>query len=194
MLKEFKEFAMRGNVLDMAVGIIIGAAFGTIVNSFVNDVIMPPIGLALGGVDFTNMFVVLRDGAKAAGPVCLARRRQGRRRRHAELRRVRQLDRQLPHRRVRGLHGREGRQLAEAEAGRGRAAPPAPTPDQVLLTEIRDLLKSAERVGGSAVAEPASRARATWPSAHTCLRQRVDVQRVVAPIRLDAGLVHQRRR
>ena len=68
MLKEFKEFAMRGNVLDMAVGIIIGAAFGTIVNSLVTDVIMPPVGLALGGVDFTNMFVTLRDGAKAAGP------------------------------------------------------------------------------------------------------------------------------
>ena len=68
MLREFKEFAMRGNVLDMAVGIIIGAAFGTIVNSFVYDVIMPPIGLALGGVDFTNMFVTLREGAKAAGP------------------------------------------------------------------------------------------------------------------------------
>ena len=83
MLKEFKEFAMRGNVLDMAVGIIIGAAFGTIVNSFVNDVIMPPIGLALGGVDFTNLFAVLRDGAKAAGALRVARRRQGRRRRHA---------------------------------------------------------------------------------------------------------------
>jgi len=68
MLKEFKEFAMRGNVLDMAVGIIIGAAFGTIVSSLVNDVIMPPIGLAMGGVDFTNMFVTLREGAKAAGP------------------------------------------------------------------------------------------------------------------------------
>ena len=68
MLKEFKEFAMRGNVLDMAVGIIIGAAFGTIVNSLVTDVIMPPIGLVLGGVDFTNLCVVLRDGAKAAGP------------------------------------------------------------------------------------------------------------------------------
>jgi large conductance mechanosensitive channel len=68
MLREFKEFAMRGNVLDMAVGIIIGAAFGTIVNSLVNDVIMPPIGLALGGVDFTNLFVTLRDGATATGP------------------------------------------------------------------------------------------------------------------------------
>ena len=62
MLKEFKEFAMRGNVVDMAVGIIIGAAFGTIVNSLVSDVIMPPIGLLLGNVDFTNLFIVLKNG------------------------------------------------------------------------------------------------------------------------------------
>lgn len=67
MLKEFREFAMRGNVVDMAVGIIIGAAFGTIVQSLVKDVIMPPIGLLLGNVDFTNLFVVLKGGA-AAGP------------------------------------------------------------------------------------------------------------------------------
>lgn len=62
MLKEFKEFAMRGNVVDMAVGIIIGGAFGTIVKSLVNDVLMPPLGLLLGGVDFTNFFVVLKQG------------------------------------------------------------------------------------------------------------------------------------
>jgi large conductance mechanosensitive channel len=68
MLKEFKEFAMRGNVVDMAVGIIIGAAFGTIVTSLVNDMIMPPIGLLLGNIDFSNLFVVLKEGAKAAGP------------------------------------------------------------------------------------------------------------------------------
>src|SRR4030043_1312548 len=68
MLKEFKEFAMRGNVVDMAVGIIIGAAFGTIVNSIVADVIMPPIGLLLGNVDFSNLFILLKQGAKAAGP------------------------------------------------------------------------------------------------------------------------------
>jgi large conductance mechanosensitive channel len=68
MLKEFKEFALKGNVLDMAVGIIIGAAFGTIVQSLVNDVLMPPIGLILGGVDFTDLFVVLREGEAAAGP------------------------------------------------------------------------------------------------------------------------------
>ena len=68
MLKEFKEFAMRGNVVDMAVGIIIGAAFGTIINSLVADVIMPPIGLLLGNIDFSNLFVVLKDGAKAPPP------------------------------------------------------------------------------------------------------------------------------
>ena len=67
MLKEFKEFAMRGNVVDMAVGIIIGAAFGTIVKSLVADLIMPPIGLLLGNVDFTDLFVVLKQGA-TAGP------------------------------------------------------------------------------------------------------------------------------
>ena len=67
MLKEFKEFAMKGNVLDMAVGIVIGAAFGTIVGSFVADVIMPPIGLLLGNADFSNLFLVLKEG-KVAGP------------------------------------------------------------------------------------------------------------------------------
>jgi large conductance mechanosensitive channel len=67
MLKEFKEFALRGNVIDMAVGIIIGAAFGTIVKSLVSDIIMPPIGLLLGNVDFTNLFAVLKQGT-TAGP------------------------------------------------------------------------------------------------------------------------------
>jgi large conductance mechanosensitive channel len=62
MLKDFKEFAMRGNVVDMAVGIIIGGAFGTIVKSLVSDVLMPPIGLLLGGVDFSNLFFVLKSG------------------------------------------------------------------------------------------------------------------------------------
>ena len=67
MFKEFKEFAARGNVVDMAVGIIIGAAFGAIVKSLVDDVIMPPIGLILGKVDFSNLFLVLKDGT-SAGP------------------------------------------------------------------------------------------------------------------------------
>lgn len=82
MLKEFKEFAIRGNVVDMAVGIIIGGAFGAIVKSLVDDVLMPPIGLLLGGVDFSNFFFVLKEGvrpgpyaaladAKAAGAVSI---------------------------------------------------------------------------------------------------------------------------
>jgi large conductance mechanosensitive channel len=80
MFKEFKEFAMKGNVVDMAVGIIIGAAFGTIINSLVADILMPPIGLLLGKMDFSNLFIVLKEGtvpgpytspdaAKAAGAV-----------------------------------------------------------------------------------------------------------------------------
>src|SRR5213595_2667066 len=76
MWREFREFAMRGNVIDLAVGIIIGAAFTTIVNSLVNDLIMPPLGLLIGGIDFSNVFVTLKggsyptlDAAKAAGAV-----------------------------------------------------------------------------------------------------------------------------
>ena len=82
MLREFREFAIKGNVVDMAVGIVIGAAFGAIVNSLVTDVIMPVFGLATGGVDFTNRYVLLKEGAtpgpyatlaaaKAAGAVTL---------------------------------------------------------------------------------------------------------------------------
>ena len=141
MLKEFKEFAMRGNVLDMAVGIIIGAAFGTIVNSLVNDLIMPPVGLALGGVDFTNMFAVLRDGAKAAPP-------------YASLAEAKAAGAVTLNYGVfvnsivsflivafavfMVVKGANSLKQKQAEA----PAPPAPTADQVLLTEIRDLLKS----------------------------------------------------
>jgi large conductance mechanosensitive channel len=67
MLKDFKEFALRGNVVDMAVGIIVGAAFGTIVNSLVSDILMPPIGMLLGNVDLSSFFIVLKDG-KIPGP------------------------------------------------------------------------------------------------------------------------------
>ncbi len=71
MLKEFKEFAMRGNVVDMAVGIIIGAAFGKIVTSLVNDVIMPPIGILLGNVDFSNLALTLKDKTADSAAVTL---------------------------------------------------------------------------------------------------------------------------
>jgi large conductance mechanosensitive channel len=72
MFREFKEFAMRGNVVDMAVGIIIGAAFGTIVNSLVSDILMPPIGLALGNVDFSNLFITIKTGTEAGPYLTLA--------------------------------------------------------------------------------------------------------------------------
>jgi len=72
MLKEFKEFAMRGNVVDMAVGNIIGAAFGAIAKSLVSDIIMPPIGLLLGDVDFSSLFIVLKEGTVAEPYASLA--------------------------------------------------------------------------------------------------------------------------
>ena len=68
MLNEFREFIAKGNVVDLAVGVIIGAAFQRIVDSLVTDVVMPVVGLATGGTDFTNLFVLLRDGLKAPGP------------------------------------------------------------------------------------------------------------------------------
>lgn len=71
MMSEFKEFAMKGNVIDMAVGIIIGGAFGKIVSSFVQDVLMPPIGMAMGGVDFSDLAITLKEGAEGAAPVLL---------------------------------------------------------------------------------------------------------------------------
>lgn len=68
MLQEFRDFAVKGNVIDLAVGLIIGAEFGKIVNSLVQDVIMPPIGLVVGGIDFKNFFLTLKEGASQAGP------------------------------------------------------------------------------------------------------------------------------
>jgi large conductance mechanosensitive channel len=141
MLKEFKEFAMRGNVLDMAVGIIIGAAFGTIVNSLVADVIMPPIGLALGGVDFSNLFIVLRDGAKAAGPYAALA--------DAKAAGAVTLNYGVFVNTIVSflivafaifLLLKAANSVKQAEAA-APAPPPGPTPDQALLTEIRDLLK-----------------------------------------------------
>lgn len=72
MLKEFKEFAIQGNMVDMAVGIIIGAAFGVIITSLVNDILMPPIGMLLGGVDFNNLYYILQEGSPGAPYASLA--------------------------------------------------------------------------------------------------------------------------
>ncbi|MEN8196947.1 MAG: large-conductance mechanosensitive channel protein MscL [Pseudomonadota bacterium] len=144
MLKEFKEFAMRGNVVDMAVGIVIGAAFGKIVSSFVNDVIMPPIGVLLGGVNFSDIFINLTGGtyssvaeAKKAGAatlnvgvfintvidfVIIA---------FAIFMVVRAMNKM---------------KKKEEEAP---AAPPKPSNEEVLLTEIRDALVKQSGRGGS---------------------------------------------
>ena len=137
MWREFRDFAIRGNVIDLAVGIIIGAAFTTIVNSLVNDIIMPPLGLALGGVDFSNFFVTLKgsaqptvEAAKAAGAVTInyglfinavirfiivA---------FAIFMLVKQINR------------------LQREAPPAAPAPPEPSREEVLLAEIRDLLKA----------------------------------------------------
>jgi large conductance mechanosensitive channel len=134
MWREFRDFAMRGNVIDLAVGIIIGAAFTTIVNSLVNDIIMPPLGLLIGGIDFSNFFVTLKGGsyptleaAKAAGAVTVNYGLFI----NAVLRfvivafaifiLVKQINR---------LRWKEETK-----------APPAPPREEVLLTEIRDILK-----------------------------------------------------
>ena len=137
MWHEFRAFAIRGNVVDLAVGIILGAAFTTIVNSLVNDIIMPPLGLLIGGIDFANFFVTLKGGsfptleaAKTAGAVTINYGQFV----NAVIRfvifafaifiLVKQINRM---------------RWEEAEAP---TAPPAPTREEVLLTEIRDLLSS----------------------------------------------------
>jgi len=129
MVKEFKEFAMRGNVMDMAVGIIIGGAFGKIVSSFVNDVLMPPIGMLIGGADFSKFAITLKQAAGTAPAV------------------------QLKYGNfitvvidfiiiafaifmvVKAMNSMKKKQEAAP------AAPAAPPAQEVLLTEIRDLLK-----------------------------------------------------
>lgn len=130
MMQEFKSFAMKGNVVDMAVGIIIGAAFGKIVSSLVSDVIMPPIGLLLGGVDFSNLVVTLRAATESAPAVVL---KYG-----VFINTV--VDFVIVafaiFMLVRGMNAL--RQKEEAAP----AAPPAPSKQEVLLGEIRDLLKS----------------------------------------------------
>jgi large conductance mechanosensitive channel len=130
LIKEFKEFAMKGNVVDMAVGVIIGAAFGKIVTSLVGDVLMPPLGVVLGGVDFSSLSVIVKE---AAGTVPAVTVNYGKFIQtivdftivafviFIALKGINKLKRPEP------------------------AAPvvePGPTKDQVLLTEIRDLLKS----------------------------------------------------
>ncbi len=129
LINEFKAFAVRGNVVDMAVGIIIGAAFGKIVSSFVDGVIMPPLGLLIGGVDFSDLAIVLKDAVGEAPAVVL---RYG-----AFIQTV--VDFVIIAFAIfMAIKAINHLKRKEAEAP---SAPPAPSKEELLLTEIRDLLK-----------------------------------------------------
>jgi large conductance mechanosensitive channel len=149
MLKDFREFALKGNVLDMAVGIIIGAAFGTIVQSLVNDVLMPPIGLLLGGVDFTDLFFVLKEGAEGGGSYAtLAAAKEAGAVTVAYGAFFNQVISFLivafsVFMLVRSFN--RLRRMTEKEAATAPAAPPSLSLQEILLTEIRDLLKEKGR-------------------------------------------------
>ena len=140
MLKEFKEFAVKGNVLDMAVGIIIGAAFGTVVQSMVNDVIMPPIGIILGGVDFSDLFITLRQGAVPGPYVNLEAAREAGAVTINYGVFVNSLISFIIVAFAVFLLVRAFNKLKRKEAA-ALAVPPGPPADVMLLTEIRDLLK-----------------------------------------------------
>jgi len=129
LLQEFKAFAMRGNVIDMAVGIIIGAAFGKIVSSIVNDIIMPPIGLLVGGVNFTDLKIVMKPAVNGNPAVTLN---------YGNFLQV-TFDFLIIAFAV--FMVIKALSAAKRKEETAPSAPPAPTKDQVLLTEIRDLLK-----------------------------------------------------
>ena len=129
IIKEFKEFAVRGNVIDMAVGVIVGTAFGKIVSSFVTDVIMPPIGVLVGGVDFADLAFTLKEAVGTAPAVVIA---YGKFTQTVIDFTIIAVVIFMVVRLINSL-----KKKAEAAP----AAPAAPTKDQELLTEIRDLLK-----------------------------------------------------
>lgn len=133
VLSEFKAFAVKGNVVDMAVGIIIGAAFGKIVSSFVGDVIMPPVGLLIGGVDFTDLAITLKAAEGAAPAVVLSYGKF--------IQTV--LDFVIVAFAI--FMGVKAINRLKREEAAAPEAPPAPTKDQELLSEIRDLLKAQQK-------------------------------------------------
>jgi len=133
ILSEFKAFAVKGNVVDMAVGIIIGAAFGKIVSSFVGDVVMPPIGLLIGGVDFSDLAITLKAAEGDIPAVVLSYGKF--------IQNV--LDFVIVAFAI--FMGVKVINRLKREEAAAPAEPPAPTKDQELLTEIRDLLKSQQK-------------------------------------------------
>jgi len=130
MTREFREFAMRGNVVDFAVGVVIGAAFGKIVSSIVADVIMPPIGVMLGGVDFADLAIVLKEAVGEAPAVTLN---------YGAFLQTCFDFLIIAFAIFLIVKGINSLKRKEAEAP---PAPPAPSAEEVLLTEIRDLLKN----------------------------------------------------
>jgi large conductance mechanosensitive channel len=130
VIKEFKEFAMRGNVIDLAVGIIIGGAFGKVVSSVVGDVLMPPIGLGLGGVNFTNLAVTLKDAVGTEPAVLL---RYG-----AFIQSI--VDFLIVAFAI--FIVIKAMNTLKRKKEEAPAAPPAPSKEEVLLTEIRDAIKA----------------------------------------------------
>ncbi len=129
MMQEFKAFAMRGNVVDMAVGIIVGGAFGKIVSSFVADVIMPPIGLLLGGVDFSDLVITLKEAVGETAAVTLN---------YGKFIQTVIDFLIIAFAIFMAIKAMNSLKKKEEQAP---AAPPAPPREEVLLTEIRDLLK-----------------------------------------------------
>src|SRR5512133_3867382 len=129
MLKEFKEFAVKGNVVDMAVGIIIGGAFGKIISSLVGDVIMPPIGVAMGGVDFSNLSIIVQEAMDKKPAVVIS---------YGKFLQTIIDFIIIAFVIFMAIKGINSLKRKEAEAA---AAPAAPPNQELLLTEIRDLLK-----------------------------------------------------
>lgn len=152
IVSEFREFIARGNVVDLAVGVIIGGAFGAITKSLVDQVIMPPIGLLLGGVDFADLQVVLRPDDPATEAVDAVAIQYG-----AFVNTIIQflIIAFVVFLLVKGVNALRRKQAEEPQP----SAPPAPTPSEALLTEIRDLLKagSAPAPAKAAAAKPAAR-------------------------------------
>lgn len=143
MFKEFKEFAMRGNVVDMAVGIIIGAAFGAIVTSMVADILTPLIGLLLGSVDFTNLFLVLKQGATAGPYATLAAAREaGAVTINYGMFIAKVFDFLIVAFAVFIVIRQINRMRKAKEAAPAPPAPPKPSREEEVLVEIRELLKS----------------------------------------------------
>ncbi len=133
ILKEFKTFAVKGNVVDMAVGIIIGAAFGKIVSSFVGDIIMPPLGVLIGGVDFSDLAVTLKAAEGDLPAVMLA---------YGKFIQTIIDFVIIAFAIFIGIKGINRLKREEEVAEEAPAAPPAPSNEEVLLSEIRDLLKN----------------------------------------------------